>query len=193
MDRNQVYLNNPHPWGHEHLQFLPDFCHMMPENSKVLDLGSGDGRNAKYIAKSGNLVQAVDFSESALAILVSDAYIANLPIEVQLADLNNYELTDDYGGVCCNFALHFLQKQQALRLLTMAKARTIKNGVHFICDFLPHRIENIGRISADEIIQVYTDWEISLFNIVDEKMSFAQSTEESRFEAFYLIAAKRSN
>lgn len=57
------------------------------ESNKILDLASGDGRNAIYLAKIGYEVYAVDFSTEALNRLKSFATSERLEIAIKLMDI----------------------------------------------------------------------------------------------------------
>ncbi|MFD8590048.1 class I SAM-dependent methyltransferase [Streptomyces sp. NPDC059637] len=55
--------------------------------SRVLELGSGDGRDALYFARSGFTVHAVDFSPAALERLAAQAVGAGLPVTTTVHDV----------------------------------------------------------------------------------------------------------
>lgn len=68
-------------------RFLTQQLHRLPKG-KALDLASGSGRNALYLASQGFQVEAIDRDEQALAELVAAAKQRNLPnLHVQTTDL----------------------------------------------------------------------------------------------------------
>ena len=68
-------------------RFLTQQFHRLPKG-KALDLASGSGRNALYLASQGFQVEAIDRDERALAELVAAAQQRNLPnLHAQTVDL----------------------------------------------------------------------------------------------------------
>ena len=68
-------------------RFLTQQLHRLPKG-KALDLASGSGRNALYLAAQGFQVEALDRDEQALAELMAMAKQRNLPnLHVQTVDL----------------------------------------------------------------------------------------------------------
>lgn len=66
----------PNGWIAERAGALPP--------GRALDLGAGEGRNARWLAERGWTVTAVDFSAEAVALLRASA--GGLPIDAQVAD-----------------------------------------------------------------------------------------------------------
>jgi SAM-dependent methyltransferase len=77
--------------------------------ARVLDVASGRGRNALYVAASGRPVHAVDRDADALAALTRRALADDLPISTEVLDLENGQAplgTTLYGGVIVFNYLH---------------------------------------------------------------------------------------
>jgi len=55
-------------------------------SGRALDIGSGDGRHAIFLARNGFEVEAVDLSEQAVAKLAEVARRGRLPIEARVGD-----------------------------------------------------------------------------------------------------------
>jgi FolB domain-containing protein len=77
--RQHTHNNSPASWlaGHRHLL----------KSGRALDLASGNGRNALYLAKEGFTVEAWDRNEEALAALAAKARESDLSITTRLVDL----------------------------------------------------------------------------------------------------------
>lgn len=58
----------------------------------ALDIGSGAGRNALYLAHHGYRVTAVDLSRIGLDITARQAALAHVPVATVAADINRYDL-----------------------------------------------------------------------------------------------------
>ncbi|MBD8507089.1 methyltransferase domain-containing protein [Hoyosella sp. G463] len=66
VDWNERYRTEPQPWGGEPAALLPGLIEDLAPGSAI-DLGCGEGRNARWLASLGWRVTAVDSSEQAIA------------------------------------------------------------------------------------------------------------------------------
>ncbi|WP_278313908.1 class I SAM-dependent methyltransferase [Lolliginicoccus levis] len=66
MDWNERYRTEPRPWGGEPAALLPGLVEDLAPGSAI-DLGCGEGRNARWLASLGWRVIGVDSSEQAIA------------------------------------------------------------------------------------------------------------------------------
>jgi SAM-dependent methyltransferase len=88
---NKVYKSDNSFFGEEPSNFaILCFNHMKENNSrKILDLGSGHGRDALFFASNGIEVDSLDYSATAIEILDKMAKEKRLPIKAQVFDVNN--------------------------------------------------------------------------------------------------------
>lgn len=84
---DELYRENPAYFSQRPDDNLMRHVHLIPPASRVLDLGSGTGRNAIYVARRGHPVDAVDTSGVAVEILADAAKQENLPIHTHQADI----------------------------------------------------------------------------------------------------------
>lgn len=98
----------------------------------VLDLGSGDGRNALYLAGKGFDVMAVDRSEAGLEKLQRFAKERGLAVRTEIADASSYAIDVDYDAVVVVLLFQFLSEQDALRLLHEMREHTKPGGVNVV-------------------------------------------------------------
>lgn len=75
---------------------------------KVLDIASGKGRNALYLAEKGFHVEAIDISEVALMETQRQAAARGLTLNVRQVDLDSAELPERAYDLILNF--NFLQR-----------------------------------------------------------------------------------
>ncbi len=98
----------------------------------VLDLGSGDGRNALYLADKGFQVNAVDLSEAGIEKLKRFAKERGLMIETEVANASTYVIDKDYDAFVVVLLFQFLNEQASTRLLQEMKAHTKPGGANMM-------------------------------------------------------------
>lgn len=154
----------------EPVQSVIRLAELIPPGS-VLDLGSGDGRNALYLAEHGFAVQAVDLSEAGIAKLQGFAKARGLNIETEITDAATYNINKEYDVFVVVLLFQFLSEEASLRLLREMKEHTPPGGAHVI-----HLFTSSGdrqRLDREEdphltcfyppdgwLQEFYSDWEI---------------------------------
>lgn len=87
---NTRYIEKGAAWGNGPNQFVADRLGGIAP-CRVLDLGSGQGRNALWLAAGGHRVTAVDISDVATAQAQAEAAAADLDVDFIAADLATWE------------------------------------------------------------------------------------------------------
>lgn len=77
------------------LKFLKKEQKYKVENRSILDLGSGTGRNANYLASSGNNVIGIEISKTALTLAKDRAKNEGLEVDYRLGDIGMEYAIDD--------------------------------------------------------------------------------------------------
>ncbi len=88
--------------------FLVDQLERLP-HGRALDLATGSGRNARFLAARGYPTDAVDSSAVAIAKLSSLARRESLPIISTRAELPDYQIAGNTYAVILNF--YFLERK----------------------------------------------------------------------------------
>lgn len=104
----------PNPFLKKHLRLLP--------RGKALDLATGEGRNAVFLAGHGFDVEAVDISEVGLRKARRLARAMGVKIRTVLADLDTYSIEKGHYDLIANF--YFLRR----RLIPKIKQGLKKGG-----------------------------------------------------------------
>jgi SAM-dependent methyltransferase len=99
----------------KYLRFLP--------KGKALDLASGEGRNAVFLAKHGFEAEAVDISPIAMSRVRKSARARGVTIKAVAADLDTYPILPGQYDVILNF--YFLDR----RLIPRIKEGLKKGGM----------------------------------------------------------------
>jgi SAM-dependent methyltransferase len=123
------YADRADAGGRAPSQFLVAQRHRVPPG-RALDLASGDGRHAIYLARHGWAVTAIDFARSALERLAAIARKEGLAIETIQADLEQMPLPRDRFDVVVN--IRYLQRS----LFEPMKAAVRRGGVIVFETFL---------------------------------------------------------
>lgn len=89
-------------------EFLVDNIGLLPRG-RALDLATGNGRNAIYLASKGYQVDAVDISAEAIAAASSAARMAGVTISTHVADLEgDFRIkSNEYNLIIC---FNYLQR-----------------------------------------------------------------------------------
>ncbi len=95
-----AFGKEPTPFLKRHIQSLP--------RGKALDLASGEGRNAIFLAQQGFDVDAVDISEVGLKKTQQWAKEVGVTVHTILADLKDYRIENGKYDLIANF--YFLRR-----------------------------------------------------------------------------------
>ena len=124
--------------GKEPNPFLKKYIHLLPRG-KALDIATGEGRNAVFLAQNGFEVDAVDISEKGLRKARKLARLKGVEIDTFLVDLDQYQIEKDRYDLIANF--YFLKR----RLIPRIKKGLKKGGrVIFETYTLEHRTLGAG-------------------------------------------------
>ncbi len=82
-----------------------------PKNSLVLDVGCGEGRNAIFMAKLGNIVDAFDLSENGIAKAKRIAEFEKVQVNFFSCDLADFLFEKQYDIILSHGVLHLPYKE----------------------------------------------------------------------------------
>ncbi len=104
-DRNgwdRFFSTKDYIFGVEPNVLLKENLGLLPKGGRALDLFSGEGQNAVFLAQQGFIVDAIDFSEVALRKARKLALKNKVNIETITADLSKYSIKPEYYSVILN-------------------------------------------------------------------------------------------
>ncbi|MFD1779173.1 class I SAM-dependent methyltransferase [Fredinandcohnia salidurans] len=127
------------------------------ENIRVLDLGSGVGRNsipiAQKIKEKNGIVNCVDLLDSALNKLkrYSEVYEVKEVIQTQKADIGHYKIKrDEYDLIVAVSTLEHVESEEVLeKVLRRMALGTKKNGIN--CIIVNSEVEEIDLESNQKL------------------------------------------
>jgi len=166
----------------------------------ALDIGSGYGRNALWLAEHGFDVTAVDLSPVAIGQLTAKAKTLGISITAKAEDVRNIELTNPYDAILIFFVLHHLLDREARRLIHCLQEFTSVGGLNLIAtftadgDFYRAKEDTKNRFfpKLGELKEIYAGWEILEYREENGKAFHKKpSGEHSENISAYLMARKR--
>lgn len=100
---DRKYSRSSFIYGKAPAKFLAENFDFLPENSNVLDIGMGEGRNAVFLAQKGHLVTGVDISSVAVKKARSLAKEYSVKIKTIIASMDKYNIPQESFDVIINF------------------------------------------------------------------------------------------
>jgi 2-polyprenyl-3-methyl-5-hydroxy-6-metoxy-1,4-benzoquinol methylase len=124
--------------GKEPNPFLKRHIHLLPKG-RALDVATGEGRNAVFLAQNGFEVDAVDISEKGLKKARKLAQEKGVKINTFLVDLDRYQVEKERYDLIANF--YFLKRRLIPRI-----RKGLKKGGKVILEtyLLEHRTLGTG-------------------------------------------------
>jgi tellurite methyltransferase len=132
------------------------------KSGKVLDLGSGEGRDDIFMAKNGFDVTGVDISETGVKRMLETAKEMGVNVKGLVQDISKFEFKEKYDIIISNNTLQFLSEKDAKRVISEMKENTNEGGLNVIVSFtednpskeLPYLFKK------GELKNMYSYWEI---------------------------------
>lgn len=148
---DREYKKEEYYWGLQHSLLAEQITEIMQEdkeNRRLLDIGSGEGRDAIYFAKYGFQVDALEISTPGIEKIRQYSQSSGYEVNILHANMIGYEFTASYDVIYSHGSLQFLPLDQRQNHFDKYKRRT-----------------NIGGLNAHLIfvekpfIKVAPDWE----------------------------------
>ena len=150
--------------GREPNPFLKRYIHLLPKG-KALDIATGEGRNAVFLARHGFEVDAVDISEKGLKKARELAREIGVKVNTLLVDLDDYQIEKDRYDLIANF--YFLKRRLIPRIRKGLKKRGM---VIFETYLLEHRTLAAGGpkqakyfLKPNELLRLFKDFRILFY------------------------------
>jgi len=184
------------------VEFVAD---LLPAGSKVLDLGSGTGRDSLYLASLGHHVMAVDSSRQALEKLEQsgkELKLQNFITSIE-AKVEDYVIfASSYGLINCAHILHFLTLDQAVAVIRKMIDGVEASGYLTITTFSKNEADylakeflyNRGYFSKEELLVLLKDLNILMVNEqVIEDIGHPGRPEPHEHHVIEVVARKGGN
>lgn len=173
-DRQDYY------WGIEPNRLCYEIMRRRPPTKayRVLDIGCGEGKDAVFFAKNGYIVSAFDASENGIKKAKELANQHRVNINFFQADINEFELNEEYDIIFSSGVFHYLKPNRRERFIENLQEYTTDNGMHAINVFVKKSFIGTAPDNEEaelrnepwysgELMQHYYDW---LFHKYEEEI-----------------------
>ncbi|WP_314681250.1 SAM-dependent methyltransferase TehB [uncultured Granulicatella sp.] len=164
---------------------------------RVLDLGSGEGRNSLYLASLGYDVTSLDWNVPSLQKLQEVAAQEGLSLEVEPYDIECADIPGgQYDWIVSTVVLMFLHEEVIPDVIENMQSHTASGGYNLIVAAMstedaPCPVNFPFTFKEDELLNYYAGWEILKYN---EDFGELHKTDENgnrlRFRFATLLAKK---
>lgn len=135
---------------------------------KLLDVGCGEGRNAVFFAGRGFDVTAFDTSPVGVEKTKRLADKAQVQLEVFMADINDFRLSETYGVIFSTGVLQYIPMEMRSEILGNYRKFTSPNGINALSVFVrkpfiasaPDAENTSHSWISGELLTHYQDWRI---------------------------------
>ncbi len=161
-DKGLFFGKEPAPLVYRLLKAMPP-----TKPLRVLELGSGEGRNAIFLARNGYNVTAVDISPSGVEKTLAWARRLGLRIDARVGDLHAFIFPESYDVIFSTWTFQFLEPDCRNPLIEQCRGHTRKHGINAFSVFVrkpflkvPHHERQCCLWTSGEILSFYWDWSI---------------------------------
>ena len=162
------YFAKKYNYGRPHSEVL-EALETIQALGKVLDLGSGMGRNSLYLAQQGFDVTAVDLNVNALENLADVADAEDMDLQIGTYDIASASLQSVYDWIVSTVVLMFLPSERVPDIIRNMQEQTAVGGYNLIVcamdtDDAPCVMNFPFTFKEGELKNYYQGWELIKYN-----------------------------
>jgi SAM-dependent methyltransferase len=131
---DELYGETPDALGEPTSLFVDFFHQFEREDTRVLDVGCGQGRDALFIARQGHKVVGVDISPNGIKDLIAAADKEELAVKGVVADITAYKPEGMFDVILVDRTLHMLSDEPRLSVLEQLLNHVDVDGWILIAD-----------------------------------------------------------
>ena len=133
-DYDKLYRAEANALGAPTKALLDAFAKFLTTPTRVLDVGCGQGRDARPLARMGHAVVGVDLSPKGIADLTAAATAEGLAVTGQVADITVFEPEGRFGALLFDRTLHMLDETGRHAVLARLIGHLNAGGVLLLAD-----------------------------------------------------------
>lgn len=171
---NEAYLSDDYYWGLQPNDLCYEVLRLVPpgRDTKLLEIGCGEGKDALFFARNGYNVTAFDIAQSGIDKLKRLAGMYHVQINAFRADMLTYKLDEEYDIIYSSRALHHIKPERRIDIINDYKQHTKLNGINAMNVFLkkpfisppPEKDDFAYLWRSGELLLEYADWRILYVN-----------------------------
>lgn len=166
------YEKEEYYWGIKHSLLAEQVTKIMQDKieqgKRLLDIGSGEGRDSIYFAKCGFQVDSLEISTPGIEKIKKYSQLAGCGVQVIHANMIGYELTGCYDVIYSMGSLQFLPLEERQKHFEKYKRQTCSGGLNVHLVFVekpfikvaPDWEKNEFFYMSGDLARYYHDWEI---------------------------------
>ena len=180
---DEKYNRNEYYWGVKPSLICLEVLKVFPPEKgiRLIDIGSGEGRNAVFFARNGYDVTAFDLSQKGIEKTQELVKQAGVKIHIFQSNINEFRLSDEYHIIFSTGTLQYIPSEHRSEIMSNYKQYTVPNGINVFSvlvdkPFLaksPDTGATEHKWISGEILTYYHDWRIeySIEDIFDCRSS----------------------
>ena len=169
------YEGDEYYWGLVPGDFLFELINLCPptENTKVLDIGCGEGKDAVFMAEKGYDVTAFDLTENGIRKTIALAHKRGVKVNAYVDDINTFETDEQFDIIFSTGTVQYIFDENKEAFFKKLEKITKPNGIVFINVFveksfleLPPDWDKEEKMwKSGELFTYFSDWK---FEKIDE-------------------------
>lgn len=196
---DEEYMKEQYYWGLKHSFLAEQVVKVIQgevHDKRLLDIGSGEGRDSIYYAKCGFNVDSLEISIPGIEKIKQYSHSAGCVVNIIHDNMIGYELTNVYDVIYSMGSLQFLPLEQRQKHFDKYKRQTCCGGINAHLVFVekpfiktaPDWQRNEFFYMSGDLARYYHDWEIIL---CEERIINCNSANIPHQHAVNYIVAKK--
>lgn len=128
------------------IKSLEKFSSLLPQNSKVLDIGCGGGQDSKFLSDKGFNVLGIDISREMIKL----AHKHDSKINFKLMDVVDLPASKKFNGIWCSRVFHNIPIKEQEKFIKKFNTLLIKNGVLYITSVVSDKKEDYELLDSKD-------------------------------------------
>lgn len=169
---DKEYEKEEYYWGLQHSILAEQIVKIMQSDSRrekrILDIGSGEGRDSIFFAKCDYIVDALELSKPGIEKIKQYSHLTGCNINIVHANMIGYDITECYDVVYSMGSLQFLPPEHRRKHFDKYKQHTRNGGINAHLVFVekpfievaPDWQKNEYFYTSGDLARYYHDWEI---------------------------------
>lgn len=161
----------------QYIKFLRKVEGVYFENLTILDLGSGNGKHANYLASLGNTVTGFEISTTAITIARNRAKEVGVSVDYQLRNIGEqYPCDDEYFDLVIDVMSSNSLNERERAIYLKEVHRVLKTGGHFfvraLCKDGDKNAKNLLKLNPGPEYDTYINQDMNLVERVFSREDF---------------------